>query len=56
LRWPSYRDVAPARKRSGCIRQYCLRNQIYKIGGGTSQAGYAGISFKLNGDGDSGAL
>lgn len=36
---------------------FCLRNQIYRIGGGTSQAGYTGLSFKLNsGDGDSGAI
>lgn len=36
---------------------YCLRNQIYMIGAGTSQESYTGISFKLNsGDGDSGAI
>ncbi len=36
---------------------YCLRNQIYGIGAGISEAGYTGISFKLNSsDGDSGAI
>lgn len=36
---------------------YCLRNQIYMTGAGTSQAGYTGLPFKLNsGDGDSGAI
>lgn len=36
---------------------YCLRNQIYRTGAGTSQAGYTGLPFKLNsGDGDSGAM
>jgi parallel beta-helix repeat protein len=36
---------------------YCLRNQIYMTGAGTSQAGYTGLPFKFNsGDGDSGAI
>jgi hypothetical protein len=36
---------------------YCLRNQIFAIGAGVSQAGYTGLSFKLNSsDGDSGAI
>ena len=36
---------------------FCLRNQIYRIGAGISQAGYIGLSFKLNvDDGDSGAI
>jgi hypothetical protein len=36
---------------------YCLRNQIYMIGAGTSEEGYTGLPFKLNsGDGDSGAI
>jgi parallel beta-helix repeat protein len=36
---------------------FCLRNQIYRIGAGTSQAGYTGLSFKLNvDDGNSGAI
>jgi hypothetical protein len=36
---------------------YCLRNQIYMTGAGTSQAGYTGLPFKFNsGDGDSGAM
>jgi hypothetical protein len=35
---------------------YCLRNQIYLTGAGTSQAGYTGLPFKFNsGDGASGA-
>jgi parallel beta-helix repeat protein len=29
---------------------YCLRNRIFRIGAGTSQAGYSGLSFKLNSD------
>jgi parallel beta-helix repeat protein len=36
---------------------YCLRNQIYLTGAGTSQEGYTGLPFKFNsGDGDSGAI
>ena len=36
---------------------YCLRNQIYMTGAGTSQDGYTGLPFKFNsGDGDSGAI
>ena len=36
---------------------YCLRNQIYMTGAGTSQAGYTGLPFKFNSsDGDSGAI
>ena len=36
---------------------YCLRNQIYLMGAGTSQEGYTGLPFKFNsGDGDSGAI
>jgi hypothetical protein len=29
---------------------YCLRNRIYLMGAGKSQAGYTGLSFKLNSD------
>lgn len=36
---------------------YCLRNRIYRMGAGTSQAGYTGLSFKLNSDSElSGAI
>lgn len=36
---------------------YCLRNQIYRTGAGTSDEGYTGIPFKFNSsDGDSGAV
>lgn len=36
---------------------YCLRNRIYSIGAGHSEAGYSGLSFKFNsGDGDSGTI
>jgi parallel beta-helix repeat protein len=36
---------------------YCLRNQIYLTGAGTSQEGYTGLPFKFNSsDGDSGAM
>jgi hypothetical protein len=36
---------------------YCLRNQIYLTGAGTSQEGYTGLPFKFNSsDGDSGAI
>jgi parallel beta-helix repeat protein len=36
---------------------YCLRNQIYLTGAGTSQAGYTGLPFKFNSsDGASGSM
>jgi len=36
---------------------YCLRNRIYAIGAGHSNAGYSGLSFKFNSsDGDSGTI
>jgi parallel beta-helix repeat protein len=36
---------------------YCLRNQIYLMGAGTSQEGYTGLPFKFNSsDGDSGSM
>jgi parallel beta-helix repeat protein len=36
---------------------YCVRNLIYSIGAGHSEAGYSGLSFKFNSsDGDSGTI
>jgi hypothetical protein len=36
---------------------YCLRNRMYLLGAGHSEAGYSGLSFKFNsGDGSSGSI